>query len=134
VSAISFALPRLETEEGFRPTPYVDTKGHTTIGYGFNVGAGISKYAATALLNAQLAELDSALRQYPWYASADDVRASVFLDIAFNAGLTGLMHFPRMLHYASVGDWVNAAAQCTVADPKLDASRYAPLRALLLSG
>jgi lysozyme len=134
MSAISVALPRLQTEEGFRATVYTDTTGHATIGYGFNVDAGISKSAAAMLLSAQLAELDNALQRYPWYANAGDVRGSVFLDVAFNEGLHGLLHFPTMIHYASVGDWVNAAAQCAVMDPKLDASRYAPLRALLLAG
>jgi lysozyme len=134
VSAVSTALPRLQTEEGFRAKAYTDIVGHMTIGYGFDVDAGISKNAAAMLLSAQLAELDNALQQYPWYANAGDVRASVFLDIAFNAGLHGLLGYPSMIHYASVGDWVNAAAQCTEKDTKLDASRYAPLRALLLSG
>jgi lysozyme len=134
MSSVSVALPRLQTEEGFRATVYTDTTGHTTIGYGFNVDAGISKNAALALLAAQLAELDNALQHYLWYTNAGDVRGSVFLDVAFNEGLHGLLHFPSMIHYASVGDWVNAATQCAVKDPKLDASRYAPLRALLLSG
>jgi len=134
MTAISVALPRLQTEEGFRAVAYADTKGHTTIGYGFNVDAGISKNAAIALLSAQLAELDNTLQQYSWYTNAGDVRGSVFLDIAFNSGLHGLLGYPSMIHFALVSDWVNAAAQCTEKDPKLDASRYAPLRALLLSG
>jgi lysozyme len=134
MSAVSVAQPRLQTEEGFRAKAYTDTAGHMTIGFGFNVDAGISKNAAAMLLSAQLAELDNALQQYPWYTNAGDVRGSVFLDIAFNAGLHGLLLYPRMIHYASIGDWPNAAAQCTDKDPKLDASRYAPLRALLISG
>jgi len=58
----------------------------------------------------------------------------VFLDIAFNGGLHDLLGYPHMLAAAAKGDWTEAAAQCTEKDPKLDASRYAPLRALLLSG
>jgi lysozyme len=134
VSAVTVALPRLKTEEGFRATAYADTAGHTTIGYGFNVDAGISKNSAAMLLGAQLAELDNALQAYSWYTDAGDTRASVFLDMAFNDGLHGLLSYPSMIHFASIGDWVNAAAQCTDRDQKLDASRYAPLRALLLSG
>jgi lysozyme len=134
VSAVSVALPRLKTEEGLRALPYTDTDGNLTIGYGFNVNAGISKIAAAALLLAQLSELDNSLSQYAWYANAGDVRASVFLDIALNTGIHGLLAFPHMIAAAASGDWVTAAAQCAVADPKLDISRYAPLRALLLSG
>jgi lysozyme len=134
MSAISVALPRLQTEEGFRALPYVDTTGHTSVGYGFNVTAGISKGAAAALLNQQLVELDAALQQYSWYTEAGDVRGSVFLDMAYNLGLHGLLTFVSMIAAATAQDWTAAAAQCAVADPGLNASRYAPLRALLLSG
>jgi lysozyme len=134
MSAIGVTVPRLQTEEGFRALPYTDTTGHVSIGYGFNVDAGISRTAAAALLSAMLSELDIALQEYPWYVNAGDVRASVFLDIAYNAGLNGLLNFPQMIACAQAGDWVGAAAQCAVANPNLDASRYAPLRALLLSG
>jgi lysozyme len=134
MTAVSVALPRLQTEEGFRSLPYTDTTGHVTIGYGFNVDAGISKNAAAMLLSAQLAELDNSLRQYAWYAGAGDVRGSVFLDIAYNEGLHGLLNFPHMIAAAAAEDWSGAAEQCAVADPILDVSRYAPLRALLLSG
>jgi lysozyme len=134
MSAVTVALPRLQTEEGFRATAYTDTTGHMSIGFGFNIDAGISKNAASILLGAQLAELDNSLRQFSWYEQAGDNRASVFLDMAFNLGLHGLLAYPRMIAAASVGDWTTAAAQCAVADPVLDASRYAPLRALLLQG
>ncbi len=54
MSAIDIAIARLKSEEGFRATKYVDTVGKTTIGYGFNVDAGITHNAAAALLSAQV--------------------------------------------------------------------------------
>lgn len=134
MTAIDVALPRLRTEEGFRPTMYSDTTGHITIGYGFNVNAGISRSAAGALLQAQLDELHNALQAYPWYTGLDPTRQSVCLDIAFNEGLNGLLHFPHMIAALSRQDWVSASTECRVADPRLDESRYAPLRQLLLVG
>ena len=74
MNAVDIVLPRLQAEEDFRATVYRDTQGHQTIGYGFNVDAGISKYAATALLAAQVSEIQSALIGYGWYASLDPVR------------------------------------------------------------
>jgi lysozyme len=133
MSAVDVALPRLKLEEGFRTLAYKDTQGHTTIGYGWNVDAGISKSAAGALLNAQLTDLDTALAGYPWYQAANDVRKSVFLDIAFNSGLHGLLGFPHMLSAAATGDWEVAAVQCQVKEPEL-ASRYATLAQLLRTG
>jgi lysozyme len=133
MSAIDIALPRLETEEGFRATAYSDTGGHTTIGFGFNVDAGISEFAAGALLTAQLQELHRQLLALPWYAALDDVRQSVCLDIAFNAGLPGLLHFPRMIAALERQDWAAAATECQVQNPEL-AHRYADLAQILFTG
>ena len=133
MTAITEASGRLLTEEGFRSLPYKDTRGHTTLGYGFNVDAGISQYSAQVLLMAQLTELDTAMQKFAWYAVADDVRKSVFLDIAFNGGLHGLLNFPHMLAAAMRGDWETAAKECTVTEPEL-AGRYAMLAALLRTG
>jgi GH24 family phage-related lysozyme (muramidase) len=133
MSAVELALPRLKIEEGFRALPYLDTNGLETVGYGFCVQKGISKYAAAALLQAQAEELQAALLGYPWYAALNDVRRSVCLDIAVNEGLGGLLKFPSMIHALSAGDWTAAAHECHVADPKL-AGRYAALAQLLLTG
>ncbi len=133
MNAVDLALPRLKTEEGFRATKYTDTQGHTTLGYGFNVEAGISPFAASALLAAQITERHNALLMYSWYGGLDPVRQSVCLDIAFNDGLAGLLHFPHMIAALAMGDWKMAAAECKVINPEL-AGRYAALAQLLLNG
>lgn len=132
--AVFLTVTRCKTEEGFRSTAYMDTAGHRTIGYGFNVDAGISQYAAEALLSAQLQELDNNMQKYDWYHDCDSVRQSVFLDMAFNEGLHGLLAYPHMIAATAIGDWKTAAFECSVKDANLDASRYAPLRKLLLEG
>jgi lysozyme len=133
MTAVELALPRLRTEEGFRATKYTDTQGHLSIGYGWNIDSGISQFAAAALLQAQATERHNILATYPWYAALDAVRQSVCLDIAFNDGLNGLLHFPHMIAALSKGDWAGAAAECKVTNPEL-AGRYAALAQLLLTG
>ena len=133
MNAVDLALPRLQTEEGFRAIKYTDTQGHLTIGYGFNVDAGISQTAAGALLGAQAAERHQALMGLGWYAVLDPVRQSVCLDIAFNNGTHGLLNFPHMIAALAKGDWATAAAECKVTNPEL-AGRYAKLAQLLLTG
>lgn len=133
MTAIDVALPRLRTEEGFRSTVYRDTEGHQTIGYGLNLDAGMSQRVAVAVLQAQLEELHEALSKYPWYAPIDSVRQSVLLDMAFNDGVTGLLHFPHMLAAICRQDWTSAAAECHVENPEL-AGRYEKLAQLLLIG
>lgn len=131
--AVSIAVARLCTEEGFRAQKYADTDGHTTIGYGFNVEAGISKRAAAALLLEQVEELNDQLSKFAWY-DCESPRQSVFLDIAFNDGLHGLLAFPNMIAAAERKDWEVASHECHVADDRLDESRYAALRQILLTG
>ena len=133
MSAVDLALPRLQLEEGFRALPYKDTNGHTTVGYGFNVDAGLSRAAASALLIAQAGETHEALLKFSWYANLDEVRQSACLDIAVNEGVHGLLHFPAMITALSNQDWLTASEQCHVTDHKLD-SRYAALAQILLTG
>lgn len=133
MSAVDLALPRLKTEEGFRATKYTDTQGRLSIGYGFNVDAGISLLAASALLQAQIVERQNQLLTYPWYSNLDPVRQSVCLDIAFNDGLHGLLNFPHMIAALAKGDWAAAATECHVDNPEL-AGRYSVLAQLLLTG
>jgi hypothetical protein len=142
MSAVSVFLARKTREEGDRIFPYDDATGlnvkapvgNLSWGRGYNLmkcgSEGLFDVMDTFLVGA----LDAKLQAYSWYTGAGDVRGSVFLDIAYNGGINDLLGYPSMLHYASIDDWQNAAAQCTEKDPKLDASRYAPLRALLLSG
>lgn len=133
MTAVDVAFPRLQTEEGFRALPYRDTKGLETVGYGFNVQAGISKYAAAALLKAQAEEAHAALLKLPWYAALDPVRQSVCLDIDINGGEGGLLAFPHMIAALSRQDWASAATECHVENPEL-AGRYAKLSQILLTG
>lgn len=113
--------------------PYLDTEGHRTIGYGFNIDAGMTERAASALLEAQVNELHGSLMGQSWYAGLDDARRCALLDIAFNAGVAGLLKFPRMLAAIGNRDWTTAAAECRVTNPEL-ASRYSTLSQILLTG
>jgi lysozyme len=133
MSAVDLALPRVKLSEGFRPKVYFDTRRLETIGYGFQISAGISERCAAALLREQMAECHDQLTANPWYVALDPVRQSVCLDIAFNAGVQGLYAFTHMLAALKVGDWVTAAAECKVTNPEL-AKRYEGLAQLLLTG
>jgi lysozyme len=132
--AVGTALLRICKEEGFRSKKYPDKYGNETIGFGFNISSGISIYSARALARAQVEELDGELMKLQWYQGIDVIRRSVCLDIAFNEGMQGLLKFPHMISALAQGDWPTASAECRVEDSKLNESRYAPLRKLLLIG
>jgi lysozyme len=135
MSVIDITVARLKTEEGFRSTAYRDTLGKLTIGYGFCIDAGITKYAAETLLTAQAAECNTELLAYSWYTGLDEVRASVLVDMGFNLGLNGLLHFPKMI--AAIGDknWQVAHDELLNSlAAREDPARYKVLAQLLLTG
>ena len=140
---IAIAAARLRTEEGVRSRAYNDATGETvtcrpagnlSIGIGINLENGLDDAETAWLLQHRLGLVDAALRPYAWYADLDEVRASVLLDMGFNLGVQGLLHFPRLLAAAGDGDYVAMAEQCHVADAHLDDTRYAPLRQIILTG
>jgi lysozyme len=135
MSAVDLAVARLKVDEGFRAQKYLDTVGKTTIGYGFNVDAGITQTAATALLVAQATELWQQLSTYGWWGTIDDARASVLVELAFNLGPTGLLHFPRMLSAIGAKDWDTAATELLDSDAARQLpARYNALAVILRSG
>ena len=149
VSRIDLTLARVPTpgEEGFRSKAYNDATGRTvtcltmnppgnlTIGPGLNLENGITREEGLAVARIRLAKMDEALREYAWYTALDEVRGSVFLDVAYNAGVGGLLHFTSTIHYASVGDWANCRAALLESHAaKANPNRYRPLAALLFSG
>jgi len=133
VSAVDLALPRVKISEGFRVHVYRDTRNLETIGYGFQLAAGISERAAVALLREQMAERHDELLRLPWYSGLNEVRQGVCLDIAINSGTTGLLRFERMINAFEAHNWAAAAVECKVTNPEL-AGRYATLAQLLLTG
>lgn len=134
-NAIDVALPRLKTEEGFRSKVYKDTVGKKTIGYGFNVDSGISQRVAEALLQAQLLEIQDGLAKYSWYTALDTVRQSVILDVAFNDGISGLLHFVNMIVALQKGNWVGAKTELLSSKAASEnPHRYQLLGQILLTG
>lgn len=102
----SVLIEQLKRHEGFRALVYTDTTGHKTIGYGFNIEAGITKNSAEALLQSQMAELWMVLNEefnhFWWRLSRE--RQGVLLNMAFNLGINGLKKFKKMLSAISDGD------------------------------
>jgi|HubBroStandDraft_6_1064221.scaffolds.fasta_scaffold225558_3 lysozyme len=135
MSAVDLAIARLKTDEGFRATKYLDSVGKLTIGYGFNIDAGITQTAAEALLSAQTAALAKTLATYWWAAGLDDARLSVVVEMAFNDGLNGLLHFPLMLGAIGRKDWQSAHDECLNSDAAhMLPTRYNALAQILLTG
>lgn len=106
---INRSVDMLKAFEGFRAKAYKDTTGHHTIGYGFNIDAGIDERAASALIEHQVTELYADLMRFEWFDNLDEVRKSVIVQMAFQMGISGLLKFRKTLHYVKSGDYEKAA-------------------------
>lgn len=144
-AAVTLTLARLPVEEGTKPFAYNDAtgarvtcrpSGNLSIGIGINLETGLDNEEMAWLTAHRLGKLEAQLLPLPWYAGLDPARQSVVLDIGFNEGMHGLLGYPHMIAALALKNWEQAAQECSVAntDPKLDASRYAPLRAILRTG
>jgi lysozyme len=135
VSAVDLAVARLKIEEGYRGLVYKDPVGKLTIGYGCNLDAGITPYAASALLTAQVESIALRFSTIPWFMGLDEVRASVLIDLAFNLGVGGLSDFPKMLLALGKQDWTTAHAELLDSDAARQLpTRYGELAQILLTG
>lgn len=138
-AATELTLARLGGEEGFRVLPYDDATGkpvaapvgNLSWGIGFNLMKCGSPKLFKVMQRSLLEDIEAELVKLFWYSLLPDPIQSVCQDIAYNGGVADLLNYPHMIAAFEKGDWETAAQQCTEKDPKLDASRYAPLRAII---
>jgi lysozyme len=105
---------QLTRDEGLRLKPYQDTVGKTTIGVGRNLSVvGISEAEAQLLLANDVGRVNAALLAFGWFTALDPVRQGAIINMAFNLGVNGLMHFPHMLAALQFKDWITAASEMT---------------------
>jgi lysozyme len=103
---------QLIRDEGSRPKVYLDTAGIPTIGVGRNLrDVGLSQSEIEMLLSNDIARVEASLAIYPWFTVLDPVRQAAVMNMAFNLGVSGLLHFPHMLSALDKQDWTTAASE-----------------------
>ena len=110
-------IDQLKRDEGFRSTPYIDSRGFQTIGYGHNLVANpmqgmisLGEAEATALLGRDVERISAFLQQkLPWVVNLDDARYGVLQNMAFNMGVPGLLDFHHDLSDTQAGRYVQSA-------------------------
>lgn len=110
-------LEQLMQDEGFKSYAYQDTEGFLTIGYGRLIdrrrGGGISQDEGLYLLQNDIDARRKALAVYSWFASQDLIRQEALLNMSFQCGVDGLLHFPHFLAAMDKHDYPGAVAQIT---------------------
>ena len=104
-SVVDQTLARLKNEEGFRADPYHDSRGVLTIGFGTNIGEGITRREAEFLLRERLeATYETLFKELPWLSAAPELQQSAILDMGYQLGAHGVLEFHMMLGALRAGD------------------------------
>ena len=108
----------LKQAEGLRLTPYTDTHGFLTCGYGHNLTAnGISIAVAEQMLAADIATAQhEVLTALPWVANIDQPRQDAIFHLCFWIGIGSLLGFKNMLAAVQGGEWQTASNELLNSD------------------
>lgn len=130
MSAVDLAVKILEKDEGFRETPYYDTKKIPTYGHGFVCmidGKQLRAYDDLPDLCISYEESIKRLRGltevnektfiknpdlFAAYKNCNDVRKAVLLSMAHQLGIYGVTLFRGMLGAMYHSDFKSAAKEC----------------------
>jgi lysozyme len=111
-------LSQLLRDEGFRSSPYIDTRGNNTVGVGHNLDSNplpnetypLTVQRAKAILADDVARIWGTMQSHlPWVRSLPDVYAGVLTNMAFNMGVGGLLGFRTTLGHVQAGRYEDAS-------------------------
>ena len=103
---------RIKAHEGLRLTPYEDSRGVLTVGYGHNQHTQISVSTAEYLFEADYAEAETLASEVfsDGWSSLSDVRLGVLIEMAFQLG-DRIREFTRFRVAISRSDYEAAARE-----------------------
>jgi lysozyme len=109
-------IAALRRDEGEVLHVYPDSLGWLTIGVGRLVdkrkGGGISKVESAYLLHNDIEHIQHELQQRaPWIWQLGEARIGVWMNLAFQLGVEGVMKFERALLLAEQGKYDECAAE-----------------------
>lgn len=105
---------QLIRDEGEILHAYTDSLGYITIGVGHLIdqrkGGSIPQVVSRELLAMDIeAKTDELTQALDWFRRLDPVRQAVFINMAFNVGVQGILKFVNTLAAAKMGDYATAS-------------------------
>lgn len=136
--ALEHLEAQLNVEEGERALIYDDAtgkpfkkgdilKGNLSVGAGLNLMIPFDPAELDFLERLRIAKGQQLLIAYSWYAALDEVRQVALADIAYNIGVTGLLHWPHFLSFMAQKNYPSAVAE--IRSDTLWLSQVGPIRA-----
>jgi len=105
----SKSLDLLKKHEGLRLTPYKDSVGLLTVGYGHLLDQPITQQQADLYLDEDYENAMHDCERLSWFDDLDEARAGVVVNMVFNLGLAGFRGFKKTIHLIEMGMYEDAA-------------------------
>jgi lysozyme len=101
---------RIKAHEGCRHTPYKDSEGFLTVGYGRNLDAVAFTDAEIDLMfENDFARAKQGAETFFVYQDLNEERRGVLIEMIFQMGVSGVGKFKKFLRAAQARDWEGAA-------------------------
>lgn len=101
------SLDLIKKHEACRLTPYRDSIGVLTIGWGTNIEKITQEEADFLLLN-RFHEAEESAAKFPWFVRLDEVRQAVIENMIYNMGLSRFLGFKKFIAAVEAGKWEEA--------------------------
>lgn len=103
---LQFAEMTLNDDEAFVPTPYQDTKGNWTVGYGINLHVtDMPREVALLWKQILVREIRDWLSgEFGYFDRLSDIRKSVLINMTYHMGKGGISGFRKMHKALMTGD------------------------------
>lgn len=103
-------IQMIARHEGFSEHMYTCPAGKRTIGFGFNLDAGMNREMAAYLLVFQVGEARfEATRDFDWFKGLNEARQAVVVDMIFNLGLKGFKGFKKTIDHIAQEEYKQAS-------------------------
>lgn len=101
---------RIKNHEGLRLTPYKDSEGILTVGYGRNLEAvPFSQDEVDLMFKNDLRRARDGAESFVAYTQLNEIRKGVLIEMVFQMGVAGVSKFKKFLDAAYNRDWARAA-------------------------
>jgi lysozyme len=104
-------ISALKRDEGRRATPYQDSRGFWTVGYGHLMTGPLSEAALLQILQDDILAAETACLALPFWSSLSEVRKEALVNLTFNQGLGWVGKNPKMYAALLAGDYSIAARE-----------------------
>ncbi len=108
----TYDIEQIKEDEGFRTYPYKCTADKFTIGYGWNLDAGIPEKYAKVILSLQLQDnYLELIKIKPFVRDLPEEAQAILSNMQYNIGLTRLLKFKRMWIALEAQDFKEASRE-----------------------